>query len=86
MTELAKQLLLTPENRGSNPVIGDFLSEHLFTVSCTEKTKINKKEAGNGPLLKKWKVFSSEKSYKSGRVCKWEHVILLKVIAPSVKI
>ena len=82
MAELAKQLLLTPENRGSNPVIGDFLSEHIFT----EKTKINKKEAGNGPLLKKWKVFSSEKSYKSGRVCKWEHVILLKVIAPSVKI
>ena len=22
--------------------------EHLFTVNCIEKTKINKKEAGNG--------------------------------------
>ena len=27
--------------------------EHLFIINCIEKTKINKKEAGNGPLLKK---------------------------------
>ena len=26
--------------------------EHLFIINCIEKTKINKKEAGNGPLLK----------------------------------
>ena len=25
--------------------------EHLFTVNCVEKTKIKKKEAGNGPFL-----------------------------------
>ena len=25
--------------------------KHLFTVSCVEKTKIKKKEAGNGPFL-----------------------------------
>ena len=27
--------------------------EHLFIINCIEKTKINKKEAGNGPLFKK---------------------------------
>ena len=27
--------------------------EHLFIINCIEKTKINKKEAGNGPLLEK---------------------------------
>ena len=27
--------------------------EHLFTVNCIEKTKIKRKEAGNGPFLKK---------------------------------
>ena len=27
--------------------------EHLFTVNCIEKTKIKKKEAGNGPFFKK---------------------------------
>ena len=32
--------------------------EHLFTVSCIEKTKIKKKEAVNGPFLKK--NFSNE--------------------------
>ena len=27
--------------------------EHLFIINCIEKTKINIKEAGNGPLFKK---------------------------------
>ena len=27
--------------------------EHFFIINFIEKTKINKKEAGNGPLLKK---------------------------------
>ena len=27
--------------------------KHLFNVNCVEKTKIKKKEAGNGPNLKK---------------------------------
>ena len=27
--------------------------EHLFTVNCIEKTKIKKKEAGNGPFKKR---------------------------------
>ena len=50
MGELAEWFLPIPEVRGSNPVIGEFLSEHLFTVNCIEKTKIKKKEAGNGQL------------------------------------
>jgi len=28
----------------------------LFTVNCIEKTKIKKKEAGNGPFFKKNRV------------------------------
>ena len=30
--------------------------EHLFIINCIEKTKINKKEAGNGPLFFKKKL------------------------------
>ena len=44
----AEQSLLLPEVCGSNPVIGEFLLISLFTVNCIEKTKIKKKEAGNG--------------------------------------
>ena len=40
------------EIRSSNPVIGKIYIEHLFTVNCIEKTKIKKKEAGNGPIFK----------------------------------
>ena len=29
--------------------------KHLFTVNCVEKTKIKKKEAGNGPFFLKKK-------------------------------
>ena len=39
--------------------------EHLFIINCIEKTKINKKEAGNGPLFKnKSKKHSYEFSCK----------------------
>ena len=31
--------------------------EHLFTVNCIEKTKLKKKEAGNGPFKKFNKSF-----------------------------
>ena len=41
-----------PEVHGSNPVIGKIYIEH-FTVNCIEKTKIKKKQAGNGPFFKK---------------------------------
>ena len=39
--------LLNPKIRGSNPVIDNF-----FTVSNFEKTKIMKKEVGNGSFIK----------------------------------
>ena len=46
MAQLVERSLQTPEARGSNPVIGEI----LFIVNYIEKTKINKKEAGNGPF------------------------------------
>ena len=47
MAQLVEQSLLTPDVRGSNPVISKLHIVHLFTVNCIEKTKIKKKEAGN---------------------------------------
>ena len=52
-TQLVERSLAIPEARGSNPVIGKIYIEHLFIVNCIVKTKINKKEAGNGSFLKK---------------------------------
>ena len=42
VAQLVERLLPIQEVCDSNPVIGDFLSEHIFT----EKTKINKKRPG----------------------------------------
>ena len=53
MAELVEQLLLILEVRGLNPYILKIYIEHLFSVNCIEQTKINKKEAGNGPFLQK---------------------------------
>ena len=36
--------------------------EHLFIINCIEKMKINKKEAGNGPLFKKKKIDDAHSS------------------------
>ena len=33
-----------------NPTIGQIYVENLFTINFIEKTKINEKEAGNGPF------------------------------------
>ena len=43
---LAERSLPTPEVYGSNPYIGKFLEEQLFTVKCIEKTKIEKRKLG----------------------------------------
>ena len=52
MAHLVELLLSIPEVRSSTPDIGKILIEHLFEylfiINCSEKTKINKKEAGNG--------------------------------------
>ena len=50
VAQLVEQLLTIPEVRSSNPVIGKIYIEHWFTVNCIEKTKMKKKEAGNGPF------------------------------------
>ena len=55
MAQLVERSLPTPEIRGSNPVIGKLLYRTfncLSTVNCIEKTKIKKKEVGNGPFKK----------------------------------
>ena len=64
VAQLVERLLLIPEVRGLNPIIGKIYIDHLFT--CLPSTVLywkdeNKyKEAGNGPHLKKtisiWKV------------------------------
>ena len=43
---------MTPEVRGSNPVIDKIYIKHFYCQLCIEKTKIKKKEAGNGPFFK----------------------------------
>ena len=44
VAHLVEWLLLTPEVRGSNPVIGKLY------ITCIEKTNGNKKEAERGPI------------------------------------
>ena len=51
VAQLVVRSLPSPEIRGSNPVIGKILSTNLSTNSIIEKTKIKKKEAGNGHLF-----------------------------------
>ena len=38
VAQLVERLLLTPDVRGLNPVLGEI----LFTIKCIEKTKIKK--------------------------------------------
>ena len=52
VAQLVERLIPIPEAPGLNPVIGKNLY-WIFTVNCFEKTKIKKKEAENGPFLKK---------------------------------
>ena len=55
VAQLVEQLLPIPEVRGSNSVIGKTLFIYwtfVFCRLCIEKTKIKKKEAENGPLLR----------------------------------
>ena len=51
VAQLVEQSLPIPEVRGSNPVSGEIFY-WTFTVNCFEKTKIKKKEAGNGRFFK----------------------------------
>ena len=48
---LVERSLPIPDVRGSNPVIGKNLNEHLLSA-VLKKTKIKNIEAGNGPYKK----------------------------------
>ena len=75
VAQLVEQSLAIPEVRGSNPVIGKIYIEHLFTVNCIEKTKIKKKEAGNGPFLNNGGVISTNcSSHRTMRQQVVDHV------------
>ena len=50
VAQLVERLLLTFEVRGSNPVIGKFYIEHLFTLNYIEKTKIKEKRDMEWPF------------------------------------
>ena len=51
VAQLVERSLPIPEVCRSNPVIGKIYIEHLLTVNCIEKTKKEKKEAGNIPFF-----------------------------------
>ena len=52
MAQLVEQLLLTPEVRGLNPVIGEILMNIVY-CQLYRKDENKEKEAGNGPFYKK---------------------------------
>ena len=52
VAQLVERSLPNLEFHSSNPVIGKIFIEHI-TVNCIEKTKIKKKEAGNGSFFPK---------------------------------
>ena len=57
VSQLLERSLPIPEVHGSNPVIGKILfiySTFVYCQLCIEKTKIKKKEAGNGPFKKNY--------------------------------
>ena len=53
VAQLVERSLPIPEVHGSNPVLDKICIENLFTVNCIEKTKIRKKETGNGSFCEK---------------------------------
>ena len=52
MAQLAEQLLLTPEVRGSNTAIDNFYSINISSELYVEKMKIKKKRTGMAYLKK----------------------------------
>ena len=52
VAQLVEQLLLTPEVRGLNPVIGEILMNIVY-CQLYRKDENKEKEAGNGPFYKK---------------------------------
>ena len=57
VAQLVERSLPIAEVRGSNPVIGKnfyYYRTFVYCQLCIERTKIKKKEAGNGPLKKNY--------------------------------
>ena len=54
VVRLAERSLPTPDIRGSNPVIGNFIYYQLYQLSRIDKTKIKKKRLGMAHLFKKF--------------------------------
>ena len=52
VAQLVQWSLPTPEVRGSNPVMGKKIIECLLSTEL-KKTKVKKKETGNGPFFPK---------------------------------
>ena len=63
MAQFVERLLPNPDVSGSNPVIGKIYIEHLFTINCIEKTKINKKMQGMAHFKKTEQVSSNRYDY-----------------------
>ena len=55
VAQLVERSLTIPEVQRFDSSHRQNFIEHLFIINCIEKTKINKKEAGNGPLFLKQK-------------------------------
>ena len=69
MAQLVEWSILIPEVPGSTPVTGKIYIEHLFTINCIEKTKINKKRPGIDHFLKKiLKICREKKTKKAGQL------------------
>ena len=54
VAQLVERSLPIPEVRSSNLVIGKIYGTFVYCQLCIEKTKIKKKEAGNGPFFKNY--------------------------------
>ena len=68
VAQLAKRSLPMPEIRRSNPDIAKIFFDNLtVNCNCSRETKMNEKEAGNGPFKKSLILSNSE--YIRSLVC-----------------
>ena len=57
VAQLAERSLPTSEDAGSNPLISNFYTEHVYTVNCFENAIIKKKRPGMAHLKNEIKLF-----------------------------
>ena len=85
VAQLVERSLLVPQVWGSNPVISKFYIEHLFIVTCIEKTK--KKKRGRKWPFKNIKyssliTFHFEKPTRSSKTPVWRRYNGRKTFRP----